>query len=144
MHFISQPRNFLTALLLLVSCQLVYADIAVVVHPNNSTNSITAIQAANVFLGKTKTMPNGKLIIPIDQSRKSAVRNDFYLKLVNKNPNQLNAYWARQVFTGKSQPPNSVDGDEEIKLLIADNPSMLGYISSEKVDSSLKVILTIK
>jgi len=129
---------------MLVNSQLVFGDIAVVVNPHNTTETITTIQAANIFLGKVKTMPNGKLIIPIDQSRKSKVRDSFYLKLVNKNPNQLNAYWARQVFTGKSQPPNQVEDDNEVKLLIADNPSMVGYISSDQVDSSIKVILTIE
>ena len=143
MNIRSQPRNFLTALLLLACCKLAFADIAVVVHPNNSTDSITAIQAANVFLGKTKTMPDGTLIIPIDQSRKSPVRNDFYLKLVNKNPNQLNAYWARQVFTGKSQPPIQVNNDDEVKLLIGENPNMIGYINADAIDSNVKVILRI-
>lgn len=144
MKTIKPSGYFLAALIMLVNSQLVFGEIAVIVSPNNTTETITTIQAANIFLGKVKTMPNGKLIIPIDQSRKSKVRDSFYLKLVNKNPNQLNAYWARQVFTGKSQPPNQVEDDNEVKLLIADNPSMVGYISSDQVDSSIKVILTIE
>lgn len=144
MELFRSPSYFIAALLLLAVSSLSSAEISVVVHPDNSTDSVTAIQAANIFLGKTRTMPNGKLIIPIDQARDSEVRTSFYKKLVNKNPNQLNAYWARQVFTGKGQPPNQVQNDEEIMLLIADNPSMVGYISSEKVDKRLKVILTIE
>jgi ABC-type phosphate transport system substrate-binding protein len=143
MKLLSLPAYLLVALLSLSAGQLVHAKIAIVVHPDNSTDSLTQIQAANIFLGKVKTMPNGQLVIPIDQSRKSSVRADFYLKLVNKNPNQLNAYWARQVFTGRSQPPNQVASDAEIKALIGANPGMVGYISSDKVDDSLKVILTI-
>ena len=119
------------------------ADVAVVVHLNNDMTNITTVQAANIFLGKTKTMPSRKLIIPIDQSRKSDIRKEFYEKLVNKNQNQLNAYWARQVFTGKSQPPIQVNNDEEVKLLIAENPNMIGYIDSAAVDDSIKVILRI-
>ena len=120
-----------------------HAGIAVIVHPSIQVSNISPTQAANIFLAKSKTLPNGKLVIPIDQSRKSEVRVEFYKKLVNKNQNQLNAYWARQVFTGKSQPPNQVNNSEEVKLLISDNPSMIGYINSDFVDGSIKVILRI-
>lgn len=119
------------------------ADVAVVVHLDNDMTNITTVQAANIFLGKTKTMPSRQLIIPIDQARKSDIRKEFYEKLVNKNQNQLNAYWARQVFTGKSQPPIQVNNDDEVKLLIAENPNMIGYIDSSAVDDSIKVILRI-
>ncbi len=120
-----------------------FAEVSVVVHPTTDMNNISQAQASNIFLGKTKTLPNGKLVIPIDQERASDVRNEFYRKLVNKNQNQLNAYWARQVFTGKSQPPNQVSNDNEVKLLVADNPSMIGYINSSAVDASVKVLLRI-
>ncbi|ARN76217.1 hypothetical protein [Oceanicoccus sagamiensis] len=129
-----------------ISCLLfsaAHAEVSVVVHPNIDMSNISPAQASNIFLGKTKTLPNGKLVIPIDQERSSDVRNEFYKKLVNKNQNQLNAYWARQVFTGKSQPPNQVSNDDEVKLLVADNPSMIGYINSSAVDASVKVLLRI-
>ena len=131
------------SLIALLHASLSQADVAVVVHLNNDMTNITTVQAANIFLGKTKTMPSRKLIIPIDQSRKSDIRKEFYEKLVNKNQNQLNAYWARQVFTGKSQPPIQVNNDDEVKLLIAENPNMIGYIDSAAVDDTIKVILRI-
>jgi ABC-type phosphate transport system substrate-binding protein len=119
------------------------AGVSVIVHPDVQLNNISPAQAENIFLGRTKNLPNGKLVIPIDQASDSATRLEFYKKLVNKNQNQLNAYWARQVFTGKSQPPNQVRNNQEVKLLVADNPSMIGYINSENVDSSVKAILII-
>ena len=127
----------------LLASNLVFSGVSVVVHPNSSTNNITSAQVTNLFLGKTRTLPNGRLTIPIDQSRESETRNEFYQKLTKKNQNQLNAYWARQVFTGKGQPPNEVMNNDEVKLLISDNPSMIGYINSDNVDSSVKVILRI-
>lgn len=128
---------------LLTGSGLAWPEISIVVHPNSSMNNITPVQAANIFLGKTKTFPNGKLVIPIDQARLSKIRQEFYKKLVNKNQNQLNAYWARQVFTGKSQPPNRVNDNNEVKLLIGDNPGMIGYIDSDAADKTVKEILHI-
>ena len=128
--------------LLLVST-IVQAEVSVIVHPDANINTITPAYVANIFLGKIKTLPNGKIVIPIDQRRDSAARLAFYKKMANKNQNQLNAYWARQVFTGKGQPPSQVPDSESIKLLVSDNPSMMGYIDSKVLDKSVKVILTI-
>lgn len=130
-------------IILLLASPVMRAEVSVVVHPSAEIDNITAANVVNIFLGKVKTLPNGKLIIPIDQPRDSETRFNFYKKLANKNQNQLNAYWARQVFTGKSQPPSQVNSNEEIRLLISDNPSMIGYIDSDFVDDSLKVILVI-
>ena len=129
--------------LLLLCSPLIAAEVSVVVHPDARIDSISQAQVVNIFLGKVKTLPSGKIIIPIDQSRERDVRKSFYKKLANKSQNQLNAYWARQVFTGKSQPPSQVNNDQEVKLLISDNPGMIGYIDSRALDSSVKAILTI-
>ncbi|ARN74263.1 hypothetical protein [Oceanicoccus sagamiensis] len=132
----------LLAILWLIAPRL-HADIAVVVHPDAKIETISPAYVVNIFLGKVKTLPNGQIVIPIDQSRESEARLTFYKKLANKNQNQLNAYWARQVFTGKGQPPSQVANSESIKLLISDNPSMIGYMDSKTLDSSVKAILLI-
>ena len=121
----------------------VFASILVVVHPDRDINNISPVQVANIFLGKTKRLSNGGLIIPVDQSRDSHTRNEFYSKLLNKNENQMNVYWARQVFTGRSQPPVQVTNCNEVRLLIKDNPTFIGYIHSDCNDIGIKVILRI-
>ncbi len=128
---------------LLLFASALRAEVSVVVHPDAKISSISPAYLVNIFLGKVKTLPNGSIIIPIDQSRDSQARSVFYKKLANKNENQLNAYWARQVFTGKGQPPSQVPDSESIKLLISDNPSMIGYMDSQFLDDSVKVILII-
>ena len=139
---IRYARQWLLIGLLLIPAML-RAEILVVVHPDEKINTISPAYVVNIFLGKVKTLPNGKIIIPIDQRRESETRSLFYKRLANKNENQLNAYWARQVFTGKGQPPSQVQNSEAIKLLVSDNPSMIGYIESKVLDDSVKVILTI-
>ena len=129
------------SLVLLLFAGFSWAEVVVVVNRDSNITNISKAQAANVFLGKSKIMPDGQLVIPIDQKRGSAVRDTFYLKLVSKGRNQLNAYWSRQVFTGKSQPPVSVGNHEDVKLLVSNNPNMIGYIDAAAVDSTVKVIL---
>ena len=121
----------------------VFADIVVIVHPSMELNTISSEQVANIFLGKTRILPNGKLVVPVDQPRNSDTSREFYSKLISKNESQLNAYWARQVFTGRGQPPIQVSSCNEVKSLIKDNPSMIGYIHGDCADITIKVILTI-
>ncbi|WP_339339831.1 phosphate ABC transporter substrate-binding protein [uncultured Oceanicoccus sp.] len=121
----------------------VFADIVVIVHPSMELNTISSEQVANIFLGKTRILPNGKLIVPVDQPRNSDTSREFYSKLISKNESQLNAYWARQVFTGRGQPPIQVNSCNEVKSLIKVNPSMIGYIHGDCADITIKVILTI-
>ena len=52
------------------------AGIAVIVHPSVKTESLSIAQVVNLFLGKSKLLPSGKLVIPIDQTKTSEVRQE--------------------------------------------------------------------
>jgi len=76
----------------------------VVVHAGSPAGAITTQQAANVFLGKSSSLPDGTKVTPIDQEEGEDPRDEFYQKVVKKDASQLNAYWSRLIFTGKGQP----------------------------------------
>ncbi|GLS26313.1 phosphate ABC transporter substrate-binding protein [Marinibactrum halimedae] len=115
------------------------AGVAVVVHPSNA-NTIAPNEISKIFLGKKKTFPDGSDAIPLDQQEGSATRSSFVSTILNKNDQQIKAYWAQLLFTGKGTPPREVGGDADVKGLIAQNPSLIGYIDSNQVDSSVKVV----
>ena len=71
-------------------------------------------QVAQIFLAKTDALPNGRVAKPVDQADGSAVRNEFYDKVADKNAAQMKAYWAQLTFTGKAQPPRNVSGDAAV------------------------------
>lgn len=120
------------------------SDIAVIVHPNASVGAVTLQEAADVFLGKTREMRDGTMLIPLDQKKSPSVRTEFYLSAAKKTEAQLRAYWARQVFTGQGEPPRSVADDSEVKQLVSQNPNMIGYIDADKVDETVKTVLLIR
>lgn len=119
------------------------AEVAVVVHPNNPSNSISADQATRIFLGKESIMPDGNSVVPIDQAAGSPSRNEFYSKVVNKTPMQLNAYWSRLIFTGKGQPPKAVEDNDDVLDRVGEDPNLIGYLNSSTVDDTVKVILLV-
>ena len=118
---------------------LASAGVTVIVNPQN-TNTLNKAEVVRIYLSKTKTFPNGKTAIPIDRSEGSAIRTQFIHEALNKDENQLKAYWSRLIFTGRGYPPKEATSDEQVKEIIAHNPDAIGYINSKSVDNTVKVV----
>jgi ABC-type phosphate transport system substrate-binding protein len=116
------------------------AEVVAVVSAKNPIVAMSRNQVADVFLGKASRFPDGSQAVPIDQAESSATRDEFYLKFAGKSPAQLNAHWAKIIFTGRGQPPREVANGAEVKKRLAENPGAIGYLEQDQVDRSVKVI----
>lgn len=128
--------------LTLLAVSSAQAQIVIIVHPDNPIESLSDEQASNLFLGKTKTFPNGQTAVPIDQEPGNDARTMFAEKVLKRNESQIKAYWSRLIFTGKGKPPKMVEDGEEMIGLISMNPSLIGYVEKDEVDDSVKVVYT--
>lgn len=118
---------------------MAWSEVAVIVHPSNG-NSLSSTDITRIFLGKKKSFPDGSDAIPVDQKDGSAIRSKFVSMQLKKNDQQLKAYWAQLLFTGKGTPPQAVGSSVDVRKLISENPALVGYIDSADVDDSVKVI----
>ncbi|QNN46162.1 phosphate ABC transporter substrate-binding protein [Thermomonas brevis] len=136
------PFNRRLALLtaLAFSSSMVQAGVVVVMSSKSDVSTLSKAQVSQIFLAKTDALPNGRVAKPVDQADGSAVRNEFYDKVADKNAAQMKAYWSQLTFTGKAQPPRKVSGDAAVKAALAENPAAVGYISDAAVDGSVKVV----
>ena len=132
-------KNLTIALTCAVSFSAI-ADVSVIVHPSNNTE-VSQEDVSRIFLGRKKSFSNGNEAVPVSQEEGSPVRTEFNEKVLSKSDAQLKAYWSKLVFTGKGTPPKQVMSDAEIIKLISQNPSMVGYVDSASVDSSVKQVL---
>jgi len=123
----------------LLSSVAVWSGVAVIVHPSNA-NSLSQADISRIFLGKKKSYPDGSEAIPVDQKDGSAVRSTFVGTVLKKNDQQIKAYWAQLLFTGKGTPPKEVGASADVRALIAANPALIGYIDSADADGSVKVV----
>ncbi len=123
----------------LIASVSVWAGVAVIVHPNN-VNALSEADVTRIFLGKKKAYPDGSEAIPVDQAEGSPIRSSFVSTVLKKNDQQIKAYWAQLLFTGKGTPPKEVGGGADVKKLIAENPALIGYIDASEVDGSVKVV----
>ena len=132
--------NVLATVLVLGLTNLVWAEVAVIVHPSAGFDSLTEDDVSRLFLGKSKSFPNGSAATPVNQNEGSAVRDKFNEGVCKKNASQYKAYWSQLVFTGKGTPPKDVGDDAAVKAAVAANPAMVGYVDASAVDASVKVV----
>lgn len=119
------------------------AEIIVIVSAKNPVRTLSNEQAVDLFLGKSNDFPNGSRAVPLDQVEGAGIRDSFYRKTTGKGPAQMNAHWARMLFTGRAQPPVAVGDSEAVKKLVAADASLIGYIDRDALDSSVRAVLSI-
>ncbi|RJF98561.1 phosphate ABC transporter substrate-binding protein [Noviherbaspirillum saxi] len=117
------------------------AEIAVIVSSKSPVSSITPNQVADIFLARIATFPTGARAVPIDQPEGSPVRDEFYEKTARKSVTQLRAYWLNLIFTGKGEPPVVAADGEAVKRAVVNNPNAVGYIRTDLLDDSVKMLL---
>ncbi len=119
------------------------AALAVIAHPSNPLEGLSADAVAMIYLGKTDRFPDGQPVTPVDQNESSQARKRFYEDVVQKNPTEMETYWSKLIFTGKGQPPEVVGDDQAVKAWVASHPNALGYVDGRVLDRTVKVLLII-
>ncbi len=119
------------------------AEVKVIGHSSLKDATLSQDVVTKLFLGKQDKFPSGKKAVVIDQEPGEDIRDEFYTKVIKKNPAQLKSYWSRLIFTGQGLPPKRVLDDDEVLELISENPSLIGYVSDEADVSGVKVLLTV-
>lgn len=120
------------------------AELVVVVSSRSPVAAMSADQVAAIFLGQSGRFPDGAPAVAIDQQLGSNQRDGFYRQVTGKTPALLKAHWSKLVFTGRGQPPREMPGDAAVRRLVADNPSLIGYIDRAALDASVRAILVVQ
>lgn len=115
-------------------------DIVVIVNQNISVNKLSREEVIDIFLGRNRHLTSGVTALPLDLPSTSLEREQFYSRLTGKSMSEINAYWARLIFSGRASPPSLVHSQEEAMQMVADNRSAMGYVARSKVAPSVKII----
>jgi ABC-type phosphate transport system substrate-binding protein len=114
------------------------AELVIIVNPSSPATRIFPSQAAQFFLGGSVQFT------PVEQPADSAIRAEFYKKVLEKEPAQVEAIWSKIAFTGKGKPPTEMKNSAEVKKAVATNPKAIGYIEKGAVDDTVKVVGTVQ
>lgn len=131
---------YLTLSMLLLSVNASTTEFVVVVNKDNTINTLSKREVIDIYMGRYLTFPDGEKSQPLDLPAQSALKNDFYKKLVNKNEQKINAYWARLLFSGRAKPPSPSTSVEDALNKVAASQFAIGYIPRSQITDAVKVV----
>jgi ABC-type phosphate transport system substrate-binding protein len=120
------------------------AELVVIVSARNPLPALSGDQVAAIFLGQAGRFPDGAEAVALDQRLGSQERQQFYAQVTGKTPALLKAHWSKMVFTGRGQPPRELADAAAVRRMVADNPSMIGYIDRSALDASVRPVLVLR
>jgi len=134
-------KYYIITILLLTSINA-YAQVAVIANKSVSESSISASKAAEIYLLKAKTWSNGKAIVTTTLKSDNSTSKKFFGSM-GKSLMEMNKAWMKIQLTGEGQAPVGCGSEEEILEKVASTPGAIGYISTDKVNDKVKVLLKI-
>jgi len=140
-------RQFLVIFLILLSSLgsgAASAELVVVVNAHNGVAAMTRNEVINIFFGRNRQFFNGVEAVPVDLDDLHPHRAPFYKMLVDKDLAEINAYWSRQVFTGRMQAPPRLNSTEDVIKWIAANPGGIGFVELSRADARVRVVYELK
>ncbi len=116
------------------------ADFKIVANPSVSVARLTRAEASSLFLKKLDKWPDGTPVVPVDQDHDSPLRRLFTREIHERTVEMIDAFWQRQVFSGRGTPPTTKASDAEVVSFVASSPGAIGYVSVNTATSGVKEI----
>ena len=120
------------------------AGLVVIVNPQSGVEKLSRDEIIDIFLGRYRKLPSGRVALPIDVAETSAERARFYQLLVKKSPAEMSSYWARLVFSGQTSPPFQVPDAKTALELVQSSPNAIAYVDRSAVIANVKVVFEFK
>jgi hypothetical protein len=140
---LSLALRFLLVLLPLLALALpARAQLVVVANSRSSIGKLTREQLIDIYMGRYRVLPDGRAAHPLDAAADAPERALFYRSLLGKNLDDINAYWARLVFSGRTEPPREMADREAMQARIADDRDAIGYVDKKELTWNLKIVFS--
>ena len=116
------------------------AELVVVAHPKSGIDQLSREEVINIYFGRYRRLSSGLTAEPLDMQGEAESKALFYRGLVGKSLAEINAYWARLVFSGKTSPPQFVASVEDALQYVATHPGALAYVERSKADRRVSIV----
>ena len=115
--------------------------LVVITHSDSAIQTLSREQVSRIFLGRLKLLPTGERVTVVEVE---SLRERFYQKLLSRNLAEVNAYWARLQFSGRTQPPLRLASDEEALAAVLAGRNVVGYVDADVLDPRAKVLFRLE
>jgi ABC-type phosphate transport system substrate-binding protein len=130
----------LVAMLSATFSALAVEPIAVITNVSNSMDTLSRDALKLIYLRKSQMDSEGNHWIPLNLPVTDPLRRSFSLSLFAMFPEEQEDFWNVQYFNGIS-PPKVMASEEAVVRFVASTPGSIGYVSKQKVDDRVKVLL---
>lgn len=132
-------------LLFLLGCTgMAAAELVVVTNARNGVESLSRNEVINIFMGRYRHLPGGLAALPADLPASHPAKARFYRLLVDKDLADIDAYWARLVFSGKTSPPRPLENANQLLDWIIRTTGAVAYLDRKQVDGRVRVVLALE
>jgi len=131
-------------ILMLSVVHSVNAELVVICNKDLDIEGITKKQIIDIYMGRYSILADGHKLTPLDQDADSHAKKQFYAKLVDKDISEINAYWARLLFSGRAMPPRTVKTEREVIDIVSKDSSVIGYVDASVLTDKVKVITRVE
>lgn len=115
------------------------AEYTIITNKNNPVQSLTALDAKRIFLGKKTSLQDDKQIVIII-NHNPQILTPFIRGIVKKSHSQFMIYWKKQLFSGRGTLPKSFKTDQEVIAYVAAHENAIGYIAASSLDDTIKKV----
>ncbi len=106
-------------------------SIQVIVNVQSELTELNRKQVMSLFLGRARSFPNGKSTKAFDYKIDSQLRENFFEWLTGKSISDIDAYWARLRYSGRTSPPRVVSDLDTILFIVSKNQNAIAYIRQQ-------------
>ena len=113
-------------------------ELVLIVHRDSGISTLSREQASHLFLGRVKMLPSGGRANVVEVE---PLRASFYRRLLGREIAEINAYWARLQFSGRTQPPLRVSDSAAAVARVAEDPQAIAFVDVVPDDPRARVVL---
>lgn len=115
--------------------------LVVVTHSESAIGALSREQVSRIFLGRLTLLPTGERVTVVEIE---SLRERFYQKLLGRNLAEVNAYWARLQFSGRTQPPLRLASNQDALAAVLAERNVVTYIDADLLDPRAKVLFKLE
>lgn len=114
--------------------------LVVIGHPDLRVKSIDGEEIRRLFLGKSRTLPNGARAELASYGPETSFFNERVLDLSDA---QVATIWSRLRFSGRTPPPQVFDSAEAVVDFVADTPNAIAYVPANVSRDGVRVYYSV-
>jgi hypothetical protein len=132
-------RALVALALLCAAPRLAHAQqMAVVVNPGNAIEELSTDKLRRLYLGQTRTFPNGA---HARLARHTASAPVFDRAALGLQPEIVRSRWMAMIFRGEATAlPTELATADDVKRFVREHPDAIGFLPAGQVDGTVKAI----